>query len=49
MKKRYIKPEFDFMEIKIIQDLLVGSAEDPNVDAGGDGDDWFNDTDEDNG
>lgn len=45
MKKRYIKPEFDFMEINISQELLAGSAEDPNVDAGGDGDDWFEDLD----
>lgn len=50
MRKRYIKPEFDFIEIKISQDLLTGSAEDPDIDgAEGDGNGWFDDLDVDNG
>ncbi len=41
MKRKYFKPEFDLLEIKISHDLLYASAETPNIDGGGDGDDWL--------
>lgn len=43
MKRKYFKPEFDFIEIKISHDLLLNSAETPNIDGGGDGDGWLED------
>lgn len=41
MKRKYLKPEFDFLEIKISHDLLYASAETPNIDGEGDGSGWL--------